>query len=55
MEFAAPAKGNEKGGVEGTHGYIEDNFCRPLREAASLEDINSDLLTFCRNDRSKMR
>ena len=54
MEFAAPAKGNEKGGVEGTHGYIEDNFFRPLRDAASLEDINSDLLTFCRNDRSKM-
>jgi len=24
MHFAAPAKGNEKGGVEGLHGYIED-------------------------------
>ena len=26
VAFAAPAKGNEKGGVEGVHGYIEDNF-----------------------------
>jgi transposase len=53
MQFAAPAKGNEKGGVEGAHGYIEDNFFRPLREAASLEEINDDLLAFCRQDRSK--
>ena len=53
MQFAAPAKGNEKGGVEGVHGYIEDNFFRPLRETESLEELNGDLLTFCRNDRSK--
>ena len=26
VDFAAPAKGNEKGGVEGTHGFIKDNF-----------------------------
>ena len=54
MEFAAPAKGNEKDGVEGTHGYIEDNFFRPLREARSLEGLNEELLTFARNDRTKM-
>ena len=53
MQFAAPAKGNEKGGVEGTHGYIEDNFFRPLREAGSLDEINTDLHTFCRNIRRK--
>ncbi len=26
VRFAAPGKGNEKGGVEGVHGYIEDTF-----------------------------
>ena len=53
MQFAAPAKGNEKGGVEGTHGYIEDNFFRPLRSAPSLEVINDELLTLSRRDREK--
>jgi len=53
MQFAAPAKGNEKGGVEGTHGYIEDNFFRPLRSAPSLEVINDDLLRLSRRDREK--
>jgi transposase len=53
MQFAAPAKGHEKGGVEGTHGYIEDNFFRPLRSAASLEALNEDLLTFSRDDRER--
>jgi transposase len=26
VQYAAPRKGNEKGGVEGMHGYVEDNF-----------------------------
>jgi transposase len=30
MQFAAPAKGNEKGGVEGLHGYIGDHSFRPM-------------------------
>lgn len=51
MQFAAPAKGNEKGGVEGAHGYIEDNFFRPLRNETSLEELNAHLLTFSRTDR----
>jgi transposase len=51
MQFAAPGKGNEKGGVEGTHGYIEDNFFRPVRSAASLDELNIDLLAFSRQDR----
>jgi transposase len=53
MQFAAPAKGNEKGGVEGLHGYIEDNFFRPLRSVPSLEAINDELLTLSRRDRDK--
>jgi transposase len=51
MQFAAPAKGNEKGGVEGAHGYVEDNFFRPMRSAVSLEALNDELLAFSRADR----
>jgi transposase len=43
MEFAAPAKGNEKGGVEGLHGYIEDRFFRPMPDYASLAELNIGL------------
>jgi hypothetical protein len=46
MQFAAPAKGNEKGGVEGLHGFIEDRFFRPIPEFESLADLNRDLETF---------
>ncbi len=53
MQFAAPGKGNEKGGVEGVHGYIEDNFFRPIRSAPSLEALNEELLTFSRADRER--
>lgn len=53
MQFAAPGKGNEKGGVEGVHGYIEDNFFRPLRSAPLLEALNEDLLAFSRADRER--
>jgi transposase len=53
MQFAAPAKGNEKGGVEGAHGYIEDNFFRPLRSAATLAALNDSLVAFSRGDREK--
>jgi transposase len=49
MHFAAPASGNEKGGVEGLHGYIEDNHFRPMRTGEDLKKINSDLLNFCMN------
>lgn len=46
MNFAAPAKGNEKGGVEGIHGYIEDNFFRPMPAYQSLEELNQALGVF---------
>jgi transposase len=47
VAFAAPAKGNEKGGVEGVHGYIEDNFFRPIPSFADLKELNEALATFC--------
>lgn len=50
VEFTAPAKGNEKGGVEGTHGFIEDNFFRPTPEFANLDDLNIALAAFAQED-----
>jgi transposase len=50
VEFAAPAKGNEKGGVEGIHGFIEDNFFRPIPAFATLEELNVALAAFCLAD-----
>lgn len=47
VAFAAPAKGNEKGGVEGVHGYIEDNFFRPVPSYDTLDELNADLALFC--------
>jgi hypothetical protein len=47
IAFAAPAKGNEKGGVEGANHYLQDNFFTPLINAASLEEININLKAFC--------
>jgi transposase len=43
MQFAAPAKGNEKGGVEGLHGSIEDAIFRPMPDFDSLADLNAAL------------
>lgn len=50
VEFAAPRRGNEKGGVEGMMGYIEDNFFRPLPTYASLPDLNAALERFSRSE-----
>jgi transposase len=46
VRYAAPRKGNEKGGVEGMHGYIEDNFFRPTPAFDSLDDLNNALKQF---------
>jgi transposase len=48
VEFAAPRRGNEKGGVEGTMGYIEDNFFRPTPSYESIDALNADLERLCR-------
>lgn len=50
VEFAAPRRGNEKGGVEGLMGYIEDNVFRPMPSYESIEALNTDLERFCRAD-----
>ena len=53
VEFAAPARGNEKGGVEGACGFVEDNVFRPIPECESLEEINETLLRFCERDEAR--
>jgi transposase len=55
MQYAAPRKGNEKGGVEGVHGYIEDNFFRPMPIFATLGELNAALLDWSIADRSKIK
>ena len=55
MHFAAPAKGNEKGGVESAHGFVEDNFFRPTRSGDSLELVNGALRRFCIESGNKKR
>lgn len=54
VDFAAPAKGNEKGGVEGTHGFIEDNFFRPTPEFSNLEELNVALAVFALKDLARI-
>jgi transposase len=53
VEFAAPAKGNEKGGVEGFCGFVEDNMFRPTPECENLEAFNLELERFCRRDEAR--
>ncbi len=48
VEFAAPRRGNEKGGVEGVMGYIEDNGFRPIPSYASIHELNADIERLCR-------
>ncbi len=54
VEFAAPARGNEKGGVEGACGFVEDNVFRPVPECESIEEINATLLLFCERDEARV-
>ncbi len=47
VEFAAPRRGNEKGGVEGVMGYIEDNVFRPVPSYPNIEALNVELAHWC--------
>jgi transposase len=53
VEFAAPGRGNQKGGVEGFCGFVEDNMFRPTPECENLDAVNLELEWFCRNDESR--
>jgi transposase len=48
--FCNPARGNEKGGVEGEIGYFRRNHLVPVPRARHLEELNAQLLAACQRD-----
>ena len=46
-EYCNPAKGNEKGGVEGELGWYRRNCLVPVPEARDLATLNAQLLAAC--------
>ena len=51
--FARPAKGNDKGKVEGLVGYARRNFFVPIPRAASFEELNLRLQEQCHRRRAR--
>jgi transposase len=49
-EFCNPARGNEKGGVEGEFGYFRRNHLVPVPRVESLDELNQILLDGCRGE-----
>jgi transposase len=54
IAFAAPAKGNEKGGVEGANHYLQDNFFTPVPAFNSVADLNAALAALCEADQMRV-
>src|SRR5271157_2704700 len=52
-EFCNPARGNEKGGVEGEVGYFRRNHLVPVPRVADLAELNVLLLRGCRQDQER--
>jgi transposase len=52
-EYCNPAKGNEKGGVEGELGWFRRNCLTPVPEAESLAALNEQLLNACAVNRNR--
>ena len=48
--FCNPARGQEKGGVEGLVGFARRNFLAPVPEVTDFEDLNAQLLERCAAD-----
>lgn len=46
-QFCTICKGSEKGGVEGSVGYVRRNFLTPIPKVSSLEELNTMLLEKC--------
>jgi transposase len=51
-KFGRPAKGNDKGKVEGLVGYVRRNFMVPIPRVNSWEELNAHLEAQCRQRRS---
>lgn len=45
--FCNPGSGHEKGGVEGLVGFARRNYMVPVPKAASLEELNEQILQCC--------
>jgi len=54
IQFAAPARGNEKGGVESVNRYLQNNFFVPVPAFRSLEDCNAALALACERDAQRV-
>lgn len=52
-EYCNPAKGNEKGGVEGELGWFRRNCLVPVPEAKDLAALNEQLLAACVANRNR--
>ena len=52
-KFGRPAKGNDKGKVEGLVGYVRRNFLVPVPQFASWGELNTHLLEQCRKRRQR--
>jgi transposase len=52
-EFCNPARGNEKGGVEGEVGYFRRNHLVPVPCVQDLAELNALLLRGCREDEQR--
>jgi transposase len=52
-KFGRPAKGNDKGKVEGIVGYSRRNFMVPIPRASSWEELNAHLEEQCRKRRER--
>ncbi len=52
-EYCNPAKGNEKGGVEGELGWFRRNCLTPIPEAESLAALNDRLWNLCLRNRDR--
>jgi hypothetical protein len=52
-EFCNPARGNEKGGVEGEVGYFRRNHLVPVPQAKNLEELTEQLRSYCHQDEQR--
>jgi transposase len=52
-KFGRPAKGNDKGKVEGLVGYARRNFMVPIPRASSWEELNTQLEAACQKRRER--
>jgi transposase len=52
-KFGRPARGNDKGKVEGLVGYVRRNFMVPIPHVNSWEELNAHLAAECRQRRER--